>query len=80
MRYCSYHLLMLRVPPGIFAWVFCLLNLVVLFHWRSTVFGCGGKGLDCRLVVEHELAKFIRGLMQFIYPAASISAEYEITA
>ena len=43
---------------------------------------CGrlcGKGRDRRLVVERELAQFIRSLMQFVYPASSIPAEYEIT-
>ena len=43
---------------------------------------CGrlcGKDRDRKLVVERELAQFIRSLMQFIYPASSIPAEYEIT-
>ena len=43
---------------------------------------CGrlcGKSRDRRLVVERELAQFIRSLMQFVYPASSTPAEYEIT-
>ena len=43
---------------------------------------CGqlcGQRRDRRLVIERELAQFIRGLMEFVYPAAKIPAEYEVT-
>ena len=39
-----------------------------------------GQGRDRRLVVEHELAHFIRGLMQFVYPSSVIPAAYDVTA
>ena len=39
-----------------------------------------GQGRDRRLVVERELAHFIRGLMQFVYPSSVIPAAYDVTA
>ena len=39
-----------------------------------------GRGRDYDFAIERELAQFLRALMQFIYPATSIPAEYEITA
>ena len=39
-----------------------------------------GRGRDRRLVVERELAQFIRELMQFVYPSSAIPAAYDVTA
>ena len=39
-----------------------------------------GRGRDRRLVVERELAQFIRELMQFVYPSSVIPAAYDVTA
>ena len=44
---------------------------------------CGqsyGRRRDRKLVIERELAQFIRGFLEFVYPAARIPAEYEVTA
>ena len=38
------------------------------------------RGCDYGIVVERELAQFLRGLMRFIYPVTSIPAEYENAA
>ena len=39
-----------------------------------------GRGRDRCVVVEQELAQFIRGLMQFVYPSSAIPAAYDVTA
>ena len=43
---------------------------------------CGrlcGHGRDRQLVIERESAQFLRGVMQFVYPANSIPAEFEVS-
>ena len=39
-----------------------------------------GRGRDYDIVVERELAQFLRALMKFIYPVAIIPAVFEIVA
>ena len=39
-----------------------------------------GRRRDRRLAVERELAQFIRGLMQFVYPSSAVPAAYDVTA
>ena len=38
-----------------------------------------GHGRDRQLVIERELAQFLRGVMQFVYPVNSIPAEFKMS-
>ena len=62
---------------------FSVLRLILYFNLFAVVKHCPrlcGRGRGYGVVVERELAHFLRGLMRFIYPVTSIPAEYEITA
>ena len=64
---------------GLIASVVCFL---IFLDVVLVVKYCGqlcGQHRDRRLVIERDLAQFIRGLMEFVYPAARIPAEYEVT-
>ena len=44
---------------------------------------CGrlcGRSRDRQLVIERELAQFIRSIMQFVYPVQSFPAGFEVSA
>ena len=60
----------------------CVYLVLVTFVYAVLVVKhCGqlcGQRRDRRLVAERELAQFIRGIMEFIYPMTRIPADYEV--
>ena len=62
---------------------FAMLRLLLYFTLFAVVKHCPrlcGRGRDYGVVVERELAHFLRGLMRFIYPVTSIPAVDDVIA
>ena len=70
------------IAKGFFQVVPCEYFILVTFLYAVLVVKhCGqlcGPRRDWMLVAERELAQFIRGIMEFIYPMTRIPADYEV--